>query len=300
MILSIATLVLAMAQTPSRPATIPEHIDVETLLAYLRGNGDEQQLQAMQRYAAQDDAPAGIPRLLEVMRSEAPRLDNNVGLALEFILVKHHDAPCDLEPLREGIRRHIWNSQQKCAQALEPLLERGDGESDLESIARDLIPLLASQRPRVFLAAQRCLKALTGEDLGDVPDRWLTWFTETFHEPIDMSGAVYEELVVVKSALDGEGAAARARYSIDGTDLTLDQVKERLASRQTEAKERKRELGISIQVTDARMQKIAFGKNWNEQAPDVVAVLDAATHLKIQTVVSPEADRFRELWSGAR
>src|SRR5262245_12219516 len=102
-----ALLLAALLAQAARPATVPEKLDVDTVLAYLRASADQDQFTAMQQFAKQSDAPQAIPRLLAEMRKDAPRLDNNVGLQIELILHAHHDAACDMEPLREGIRRKI-------------------------------------------------------------------------------------------------------------------------------------------------------------------------------------------------
>ena len=97
----------------ARPTTVPDTLDVDTVLAYLRSNGDQDQMTAMQRFAKQRDAPQAIPRLLAEMRKDAsPQLDNNVGLQVEFILESHPQAPCDMEPLLEGIRHEPGFDQQ--------------------------------------------------------------------------------------------------------------------------------------------------------------------------------------------
>src|SRR5262249_20743031 len=108
----------ASAQAPgdARAASV----DYATLLAALRDDDLVRQWDAMQRFSEQADAPAALVPLLEEMRRSAPALDNNVGLAVELILRHHPAAACPMEPLLEALGRHVWNSQQKCAQALLP------------------------------------------------------------------------------------------------------------------------------------------------------------------------------------
>jgi hypothetical protein len=291
----VCLMVALLAQT-ARPATVPEKLDVDTVLVYLRGNADEDQLTAMQRFAKQSEAPQAIPRLLAEMRKSAPQLDNNVGLQVEFILHSHPQAPCDMEPLLEGIRRKIWNSQQKCAQALAPLLDRGDGKGREQELAKDLIPLLASQRPRVFDAAEHCLKGLTKQDLGNVPDRWLVWYADEFGDEIDMSGAVWEDLVVVRTSLVEENGPKKPHYEIDKVAIPQDELRARLEERKRAAKERDLELGVSIQIDNERMAKFSFSKDMNADFPDVMFAVGAVHALGMPVVISPEADAFRAPW----
>src|SRR5262245_1940993 len=209
----------------------------------------------MQRFAAQADAPAAIEPLLEEMRKSAPTLDNNVGLQVELILRNHPGAPCPLEPLLEGIQRHVWNSQQKCAQALSALLERGDGKGRERELAAALIPLLTSQRPRVFDAAQRCLEALTGRALGDVPLPWAAWYEQEFGEPLDLSGAVYEDLVVVRPRIEGTEPDAPLVFHVEGQDLgSSEELRALFEQRMANAAERALELGVVVQVANERLE----------------------------------------------
>jgi len=291
-------LMLVLAAPPAPAAAEP--IAFPALLATLEGDAGEEQWKTMQAFAAQADAPAAIPRLFEEMRKAAPHLDNNVGLMIELILDRHPDAPCAMEPLLEGIRRRIWNSQQKCAQALHRLLERGDGKEREKELGPTLIPLLASQRPRVFDAAERCLKALTGQDLGNVPDRWLEWYEAKFATALDMTGAVYEDLVVIESEPAGEGEAAAPAYRIEGQEIrdaaALDAALER---RVAAAKSRGLRLGVSIQIGNQRMEALALEPDRLFASEDVRTAMRAAMAQGVtDVVVSPQSDAFRAPWRG--
>src|SRR5690606_31776174 len=114
-------------------------------------------------------APAAIGPLLQRIRAEAPTLDNDGCLALECILRAHDDAVCDLDVLLEVVQRPRWNSRQKAAQALALALPRTNLAGAEERIARAVIPLLASQRQRVFEAGARCLAQLAGDEVGEDP-----------------------------------------------------------------------------------------------------------------------------------
>ncbi len=273
-------------------------IDLEGLLAVLEASAGEAQWTTMQKFAAQTDAPAAISRLFEEMRKSAPQLDNNVGLMIELILHRHPDAPCPMEPLLEGIHRKIWNSQQKCAQALCLLLERGDGKGREKELCASLIPLLASQRPRVFNAAERCLEALTGQDLGNVPDRWLKWFEMQFGTAVDMTDAIYEDLVVIESQLDGDGEDSTPVYHVEGEEIPYpDALEDVLEYRVQEAESNGLRVGVSIQISNERMDSLAFEPDKLFGSKDIQAAMAAARSQGItDIVVSPKSDAFRAPW----
>lgn len=266
-------------------------ITYDELMAALNSDELEEQLRVMQAFARQSDAPAAIPRLLAALRAEAPELDNDVGLTLDFVLAAHPDADCDMEPLLEAIRRPRWTSQQKCSQALVHLLQRGDGAGRERELAQDLVPLLASQRPRVFDAAEACLVALTGEELGDRPEAWLAWYEARFGEELDMSRAVYEDLLVVRPLAEGEGAL----YEVEGERLaTTAELRKLVADRQRAARERELAPGVSIQLADEQLADLDAVL----ADPDVRVLIEVLIReLGIEDlVVSPSADAFRAPW----
>jgi len=283
-------------QEPAPPAPA-QPIRYEELLAALHSSDLVQQWETMQRFAEQPDAPAAIAPLLEEMRKSAPALDNNVGLVVELILLKHPDAPCALEPLLEAIHRHVWNSQQKCAQALQPLLERGDGKGREKELAASLIPLLTSQRPRVFDAGRRCLEALTARTLGDVPEPWLAWYEQEFGQRLDLTGAVYEDLIVIRPRIEGTGEDAPVRFQVDGEEVaTVAELRARIEARRARAQERSLVLGVVIQITNERMSGYDKMKEIFASR-DVSAVVSLLGELKMHdVVVSPMSDGFRAPW----
>jgi len=171
-------------------------ISVERLIEQLRAEASSEQQQVMERFARQEDAPASIPALLKLLRDEAPKMDNNVCLAIQHILVEHPEAECPLDPLLETIDRRQWRSQQKGAQALYYALKEPAMKGRAEELCRHLIPLLISQRPRVYGAALDCLKKITGHDAGPDPEAWKKHYEEKFPgRTLDLTGAMYELLV---------------------------------------------------------------------------------------------------------
>src|SRR5436190_7399528 len=180
------------ADSPKEGENVAENIDLKTLLGYLRASATPGQELSMERLAGRPDAREAVPELLRVLKEEAPRLDNNICLVLERILRRHPDAACPLDPLLDVIARRIWTSQQKGAQALAEALKPSTWKGREEELYRTLIPLLTSQRWRVYTGALRCLRKFSGEKLGPDPDPWKAHYEKLFPgKTIDLAGAVY-------------------------------------------------------------------------------------------------------------
>ncbi len=265
-----------------------DNIDIETMLNNLRANASQEQLDVMIRFAKQTDAPAAIPRLIEVLKAEAPRMDNNACLALEFILKEHPTAECPIDPLLDTISRPIWNSQQKAAQALYYALKKEDVEKRKEELCRRLIPLLTSQRPRVFDAALRCLEKITGQQMGADADAWNTYYEKAFPgKRLDLLKATYEIVAIVRP-LDG---ISSVNYSVDGEKVgAVDELQKRLVELKKRAAKDHLVLSVVIQVSNERMQKMF-------QTTDFSGIEEAEKCVRSVTngglTVSPESDAFR-------
>lgn len=265
-----------------------QDLALEELLKHLRANASPEQMQAMVRFARQKASPAAIPALLKVMKDEAPAMDNNVCLVLERILEEHPEAECPLDPLLETIGRRVWTSQQKGSQALFQALRKANWEKREEELGRRLIPLLASQRPRVFQAAVRCLQKITGEKTGPDANAWKQWYEAAFPgRKLDLTKAVYELLVVIRPLGDKSPFA----YEVNGERVEdAAKLREKLAALQARAQKDHLETGVVIQVSNKQMQQLAAGRDRSliEEAMNVAV----GTGLR-QVTVAPEADRFR-------
>ncbi len=266
------------------PAAAQDPAAFADLVARLRASASAQQVEAMRRFAARADAPAAIPALLELIRTEAPALDNNGCLALEQILGAHPDAACPLEPLLQVIRRPIWTSRQKGAQALALALRPETVAGQEERIARAVIPLLASQRSRVFAAGARCLDRLAGRAIGDDPLAARAWFFERFGKGIDLLAGV-QEIVLVIRPLRGGGFDVQGQRAPDPGALTaaVRAARERAARNGLE-------IGAVVQVPDEVMQRIAAAGDVGAQRETVAAIVAAGV---AAVTVSPASDVFR-------
>ncbi|HEX6811657.1 MAG TPA: serine hydrolase domain-containing protein [Planctomycetota bacterium] len=272
-------LLLALATGATAPAQSP----FAELLDTLRASASAGQLDAMRAFAARDDAPASIPPLLERIRAEAPALDNNGCLALEMILAAHPDAACPLDVLLEVIARPIWTSRQKGAQALALALRPSVIEGHEERLARAVLPLLVSQRSRVFHAGARCLQKIAGRELGTDPLASRAWFFERFGKGIDLLAGVHEVVLVVHEVDGG--------FEVQGTKVAdLAALTATLAAARERAALRGLEVGAVFKLPDARVEKLVASGGFGEVEPVVQAI--TAAGLKSVTV-SPASDVFR-------
>jgi hypothetical protein len=263
-------------------------IDTKSLLKCLREGASSEQLATMQAFAKQESAPTAIPILLKVLHDEAPDMDNNVCLELMFILSEHPKAECPVDPLLEVISRKIWTSQQKGAQALYYVLSEKVIQDHEEELYRRLIPLLTSQRSRVYQAALKCLQKISGKTYDADPDQWKTFYESKYPgKKLDLSQAVYEMLAVIKLT-DG-------KYELNGTPIeSTKQLKIKLQGLKGLASTRSLNLGAVLQVSDEDMAKIA--QTMDTSTLDSVMSCVHEAGIKGLTI-SPASDVFRAPYS---
>lgn len=256
---------------------------IDDLLAVLRRQGSADQLEAMRAFAARPDAPQAIAPLLERIRAEAPALDNNGCLALEFVLRAHPTAVCPVAPLLEVLARPIWTSRQKAAQALLPLLRDDVVAAHREALARAVIPLLTSQRSRVYRAGAACLAKIAGKDLGDDPVAARAWFHATFDSGLDLTAAVHERVLIVRPA--GGGWAIGERQLSDDAALT-----EAVRAERERAAGARRSLGVVLQVAAGDVDALLAGGDSDRLARPFAALRAAGVD---DATIAPDSDVFR-------
>ncbi|MFB3894015.1 MAG: hypothetical protein ACE15C_18560 [Phycisphaerae bacterium] len=273
---------------PAGAATSPATIGFDTLLRHIKGGATPQQMAVMEQFGKQKDSPAAIGELLKLLRQADPVLDNNACLALTYILISHPDADCPLDELLTAVRRRNWTSQQKAAQALAFALKPANWKGREEEIYRSLIPLLTSQRSRVYDAALVCLRKVSGKDLGPDADAWKAFYEQAFPgRKLDLSTAMYEYVVVVK--MTGE---AKDKPVVEGEQIAdLKRLSEKLKALAAQAKARKLDVAVVIQVPDAVMTRIAQTGDYGSMKD---AIITAAQVTGGQFTVSPESDVFRK------
>jgi len=283
---------LTEEDTPKKSADVPSDLDVNTLLDYLSSMATwGHHLEALERFAAREDAPKDIPKLLQILKEEAPRRDNNVCLVLGWILQRHPEAECPLDPLLEVIGRRIWTSQQKGSQALAEALNASNGKGREEDLYRSLIPLLTSQRSRVFIAALRCLQKFSGQHFGPDPEIWKTHYEKLFPgKTVDLASAIYERVVVIRPL----GEKSPMAYTFDGEKVVdWAALRDKLAGAKAAAARENLRLGVVVQISDEAMDK--FGPGHQGLIKEALRSISAASI--DEYTISPQADVFRAPYS---
>lgn len=259
---------------------------LEALLPTLRADASAAQSAAMEAFAARVDAPTVIPALLDRMRAEAPSLDNNGCLALERILRAHSTAELPrgaiADALLEVLARPIWTSRQKAAQALAETLRPDVIAGREERLARALLPLLTSQRSRVFGAGERCLAMVAGRGFDADPFAAREWFHRRFGKGIDLVAGVHEVVVVVRK--DGEAFTVQGRRAGDLAGLTAAVGSERVAAERLGL-----DVGAVFVTTPDRVAD--FLDRRGDDAMQVVRAIVAAG--VSSATVAPDTDVFR-------
>jgi len=210
-----------------------------------------------------------------------------------FILKNHPEEKCPIEPLLKVISRKIWTSQQKGAQALFYALNDKTIKGQEEVLYRHLIPLLTSQRSRVYNAGANCLRKISGENIEPDADQWKIFYEKKFPEKkLDLTKTVFEIVAVIKPQKDNE----KGKFEVNGEAVKdANALKAKLKGLKKLAKNHKYKLGVVIQIPNAEMQKMAQTQNFSiVQVP-----MMSAQSIGIQSItVSPEADVFRPPYKG--
>ena len=112
------------------------------------------------RYAP--DPRAAVLALVEGLPRFNGALSNNVGLALMHLCIEHPDLTIPLAPLTTALSARQWNEQQKVAQLIEVLAQRGQVTDQDGELSATLISMLANQRDRVNEPARELLQRSRG------------------------------------------------------------------------------------------------------------------------------------------
>lgn len=249
----------------------------------------QNQVTVFREFSQTADAPEAIPALIRAMEREAPRLDNNVCLMLEMIVTNHPATEIPMQPLIAAIQRKVWTSQQKCAQALERTLTPALVGDHGEELIRVLIPLLLSQRSRVFGVGARCLEKITGESFDTDLEKWLAYYEQRYGESIDISDAFYEWVSVVERLESGG-------YRVDQTVYDDDEALAKGLRRQQAALERAGlTLAIVVRSTEEEIARLlaepTIAAYAQSQLGRLIQLLRGETPLPL--TFSPPQDVFR-------
>ena len=258
--------------------------EVETaapaLLAAVR-TGDRRSAEAAAyalRYAP-DPEPA-VAALLDGLNRFDGALVNNVGLSLEHFAMAHPALEIPVPRLAEALQATQWNQQQKVAQVLQVLVERGGVTDPDGTLAETLVQMLASQRVRVFGPARDMLSKITTQALGNQPEDWARWYLRSRGRPIHLVNGIYELVQIVRpEILDGQEV-----YRVEGeTYRTRDALLARLRKDERTTLDLNRRFGIVVQVP-----KDGFPQDRLEPLGE--AIFRAVSPYNL--TISPESDEF--------
>jgi hypothetical protein len=246
----------------------------------------------MYAFAAQKNAPGAIPSLLGLMKNQAPKLDNDICLGLLRILKTHPTAKCPLDPLLDVVRRRIWNSQQKGSLVLfQALREREAWKGREEEINAALIPLMTSQRSRVYEAALKCLETINDKHLGPDPDAWKDYYEKTYPgKSLDLGKALYELLAVIHPSSEEPFS-----FEVNGEKgLSADDLTQKLGDLSHDVRQK----GLTLEIVIQTSGEITTAEG--EYPPGVKVAIQAVTNYFVRLgestfryTVSPGTDIFR-------
>jgi hypothetical protein len=209
-----------------------------------QGDVDAAEAAAYSLKYATNPAAAVTPLLIALDRFDG-RLANNVGLTLEYLCRQNPALQIPLEPLARSLAARQWNQQQKVAQVVEALSERGTLTDPDGMLTAALIPMLASQRQQVFLPVRDVLPRITGQSLGIAAEPWVVWFAQTHGRTLDLSAGIYELVQIVQPAIRNGNetfSIERIIYVSRETLLT------RLRMDAETARRLNRKFGVAIQI----------------------------------------------------
>jgi hypothetical protein len=228
------------------------------------------------RYAS--NAEEAIHALLAGLGRLDGGLTNNIGLSLEHLSKEHSDL-IPLEPLATALLAHdAWNNQQKIAQVIQGILEHRRVSDDGGALSAALIPMLASQRVRVFSPAREILPRITELSLGNDVQLWATWYLRKYGRRIDIASGVYELAQIVHLQFRNGAPTFRVEGRTYSTDHAL-LARLRADSQTTRALGRK--FGVVLQVPETGFPE-----------DQLTSLVQAALALSDNVTVSPESDEF--------
>lgn len=285
----IAALLLSLTLAAQDEA--PGDIPLTKVLDALRNHGPTR-YKLMYDFAAQMDASQALPSLFDLMKEEAPQLDNDVCLTVLAILKKHPSVKCPIDPLLDTIRRPVWTSQQKGSMALlEAMRDKEVWEGREEELNAALIPLLTSQRSRVYGSALRCLHKINGKrEWGADPERWKMFYEAAYPgKSLDLSKALFEVLAVIRPS-DEEPFS----FEVNGQSAAdADALKTLLSEFSAAAKRKGLKLGIVIQTSGEIQDAQGRMPPGVKKAEEAVINFFASVGTTFGYTVSPGVDVFR-------
>jgi hypothetical protein len=220
-----------------------------------------------------------VEALLAALDRFDGRLTNNICLSLEKIVADNPTVDVPVERIAQALGAPRWNYQQKAAQVLAALARRGTLADPEGTVGMALVPMLASQRPRVFRPAQELLPKVSGQSLGDDPQPWAQLYAARFGRAISMADGVYELVQIVHPTTSG----GREAYRVEGQTYGSEgELLARLNEDAGAARELGRRFAVVIQLGDE-----GFPPDRIEPLADAILPLTSD-----DLVVSPPGDQF--------
>jgi hypothetical protein len=223
---------------------------------------------------------SAVTALLATLDRFDGALVNNAGLSLEQLVATHPQLRIPMAPLIAELRTTEWNRQQKIAQVLEVLADQGRVTDEGGRLSAVLIPMLASQRERVFAPARAILAKVTRQQLGIAPEPWIAWHAQKYRSRIELAAGIYELVQIVQPQLMGDQERFRMEREIFTTRPAL------LAALSRDAETARilgRRFGVVVQVPDSGFPR------------EALTSLTEAVHNKLpraSIVISPITDQF--------
>lgn len=282
--LTVASVGLTAAQRTdaARDALLPA---TRALLDRALGQPGPAQLDAMKALGDQPDWQAVVDLTMTAIAATPGESHNDHALIVEHIARQRIDEiRIDIAPLLRLLETRSWTNQQKAAQALAVLADRRDLFEGREGEAAGaLVPLTTSQRGRVVDAALEGLERLTGRTFGRDPRAWAAWLEATWGARVNLTGAVYEVLAVIRRREGTNGL----EFSLNGGPWSS---AEALVAPYQALQRRAADAGISL-GTVIIVPEIAFDESTLLAQVDPLRPLFRVVQPK-ELTFSPESDVF--------
>ena len=211
----------------------------------LRGGTPEQQDAAAYVLSYAPDAKRAVLALSQALERDPVHLANNTCLALGNLAKQNPKIAIPLRPLIHALQTPVWNSQQKAALVVEELAARHRVSDKDGSLTAALIPMLCSQRVRVFQPARTLLPQITGQQLGEAAKPWAEWHARRYGRPLLLARGIYELLEVVHPRIQQD----KLVYTVENdTYASEDDLMRRLSADKAIADSLMRRYALAIQL----------------------------------------------------
>ncbi len=218
----------------------------QALLEQMLSKGtSEQQDAAAYILSYAPDAKRAIRALSQALERDPVHLANNTCLALGRLAQQNPHAAVPLRPLIHALQTPVWNCQQKAALVVEALAAQHHISDKDGSLTAALIPMLASQRVRVYRPARTLLPQITGQQLGEQAKPWVEWYMRRYGRPLLLARGIYELLEVVHPHIVND----KLVYTVENdTFVSPEDLLQRLSADKAIAEGLERQYALALQL----------------------------------------------------